>query len=46
MTILFYIIVGVLALTVGAGALCIVTKAGERDGIANYNNTPGEGEKH
>lgn len=46
MNILFYIIIGVLAFTVGAGALCIVTKAGERDGIANYNNTPGEDEKH
>lgn len=39
MTILFYIIVGALTLTAGAGALCTV-------GIANYNNTPGEGEKH
>ena len=46
MTILFYIIIAALALTVGVGALCIVTKAGECDGIAKYNNTPGEGEKH
>lgn len=34
--IIFYIIAGVFAAIMGAGAVCVVCRAGENDGICNY----------
>lgn len=36
--IIFYIIAGIFTVIMGAGAVCVVCRAGENDKIVNYNN--------
>lgn len=35
---MLYIIFGLLAVVMAAGAVCTVTRAGEKDGICKYDN--------
>lgn len=35
--ILFYIVAGVFVAAMGAGAVCVVFRAGENENICNYN---------
>lgn len=37
MTVFYYIIIAMLSVLMLAGGACAVFRAGERDGIANYN---------
>ncbi len=42
MTVFYYIIIAILSALMLAGGACAIFRAGERDGIANYNYTGDE----